>query len=155
MVKRYDLHPNIASQSVVQTVADTATEEEFLVFESVPVGKNKVLVAELLKVDITINMSTSTTSREYIASLKESITQVNLCRRHARIQALSASGHIRNENRVFDLTDGVGNGIIIAKNPIIRLDSSGVGVPASAVFRLYWRYKEVSQSELIQMLGGV
>jgi len=153
MVKRYDVHPNVHYQTLTQPGVDTTIEEEATMFEPVPLGKNKVMIAELLKVVFDHDGAHAGT-RLYTLVVLDGVTEKLLARTREQF-FVGAAGTEKSLSVERDLTDGQGNGVLLCKNPLLRYSTSTTGAASSGYFTLYWRYKEITNTELVQMLGGI
>jgi len=150
---RYDLHPNTHEEEFSQDAVNTNKSVTVGLFDAVPIGKNKTLIAEILRVAWRLDPRGDANAREVEGELIDSVTEKTLD--FAWLRADPNSGDCQSW-APHDLTDGQGHGVLLTKNPTLRLESAGfASLLARVSVLIFWRYVEVSNTELVQLLGGV
>ena len=149
---RYDKHPQrVRFDALVQSANNVNTDHDLEFFEPVPVGKNKTLIVEILSIDIHLDLTGVAAGRTVAIDLKDKVTEKPLF--NAKFKAQSGTGFTWTQQ--YDLSDKQGNGMLITKNPFVTLSSVGLTSTPPFEIGLIWRYVEVTNTELVQLLGGI
>jgi len=154
MPSRFDTHPNICETSVTQSAADTDTAATI---EEIPkpqtISRSKLIVPELLKVQFRhyIILANNAQSKCILESGDGDDIAIHehLCKTTA-----AGTAFYNPTSPQYDLTDGQGNGILCAKQPVLRIQSYATSLSNVGRAIIFWRWKEVNTNEFIALQGG-
>jgi len=146
-----DKHPQTNTFSVTESVAGTEAFEDIeLGNPGTPISGSKFLAIEILRINASCTIANApaiggrTTGKILDAD-------GNVLATFTAETALATNGAVAVQNMVFDLTDGQGNGILLAKNPQCSVQSSSMGAVQGFSGNIIWRYRAVKSTELIAL----
>jgi len=146
-----DKNPQSFYFTVTESVAGTkATADVDIANPGTPISGSKFLAIELLRINAIVTIANAPVAGgrvtgELVDSTGNAIATFQI------ETALSTNGAIQTSNLVLDLTDGMGNGILLAKNPTATVISSAMGAIQSFRGNIIWRYRAVKSTELIAL----
>jgi len=146
---RIDLHPNYHYFNVVEAVAGTYAKEELEL--GVPgsiIPGGKILAIEILSITCHCSIAAAPIANGRTDGMFRD-SEANDIIKHRVETALTTNGAVVSAPVQYDLTDGDGHGIIMAKNPTVGVQSSAMGAVQSFTGSILWRYKEVKATEFL------
>lgn len=170
MVKRFDVNPQFMRLEVVEDTVNVYNQKEYPTPVVEQIESGKALVMELLKIMVwlhppeAINATKTKTQMHISSKTNGSIQSIakhgtyadNYIEKEVLDTAVTDAtfdiGYV-DSYRVFDLTDGNGNGVLFGKKSmfIAVKGSSNVAVK-SALAMVIYRLKKVSAVELIGLI---
>lgn len=158
-----DEHPQWYRLQVVESAANTYTEESIPTSLPINAGNGKMMVANLLKIFVHSKSGDMVNADEKGYSIHdrektdlESYDSAGVLVRDTVNSILTVEGaNILNNTRVYDLSDGNGHGVLFAKERIFfGIRGIGQGAALSAEFGILFTLKEVTAEELIGIISS-
>ena len=146
-----DKHPQSKYFAIVEAVAGTKLVEELdLGNPGTPISNRKFLAIEILRINAIVTIpSTVIAGGRTTGQLTDS--DGNVIATFECQTALTTSGGTQISSHQVDLTDGQGNGVLLAKNPKVTIQSSGAGAVQAFIGEVLWRYRAVKSTELVAL----
>ncbi len=146
-----DKNPQSNKFTVTETVAGTKVSQELeLGNPGTPIANSKFLAIELLRINAILTIANAPVAGGRVTG-ELTDADGNVIATFTIETALSTNGAIQSSNIVMDLTDGQGNGILLAKNPKVSVVSSSMGAVQAFIGNVIWRYRAVKSTELIAL----
>lgn len=156
--KQWDIYPQFLRMKVVESAANTFTEEEYPTAVPVHQGPGKVLVMNVLKIIINLGTGDMADGDIIQASIYDRTrtempgnADSGVLIYAQRTSKLTTEGaHNYQDPVVLDLSDGNGHGILFArKNIYIAVKGTSQANPMTCVAQVVYTLAEISTEEYI------
>ncbi len=161
-----DVKPQLMVFAATQSAADTTTSQS----QALPVlrnfssgGGSRAQIVEILRVQITfpfppeVDATTSVyLSTKNFGTTNTSLAEPNVFAGARRFIDITTSGAFYgSSNEYIDLTDGQGNGILVATDNIYaQVVSTSTGVANTAIIRVLYRIYSADVTEYVGIVQG-